>query len=103
MPKPNGRRHAAEIATMALDLLDHIKKLEIPHLPGIKLKLRIGVHSGKFSIEKVVSFAFSMYCCINRSMRPDTIKHIDIKFSAYDAFWNNLRHIRSILKYWKVK
>jgi hypothetical protein len=103
VPKPNGRRHAAEIATMALDLLDHIKKLEIPHLPGIKLKLRIGVHSGKFSIEKVVSFAFFMYCCINRSMRPDTIKHIDIKFSAYDAFWNNLRHIRSILKYWKVK
>ena len=35
---------------MALDLVGHIKQLEIPHLPDIKFKVRIGMHSGKLSI-----------------------------------------------------
>jgi hypothetical protein len=47
VPRQNGRRHAAEIATMALDLLEHINRLEIPHLPGTKFRLRTGCHSGK--------------------------------------------------------
>ena len=34
------------IATMALDLLEHINRLEIPHLPGTKFRLRTGCHSG---------------------------------------------------------
>ena len=46
VPKKNGKRHAAEIGTMALDLLDCIRRLEIPHLPGTKFKLRIGCHCG---------------------------------------------------------
>lgn len=46
VPKKNGKRHAAEIGTMTLDLLDSISRLEIPHLPGTKFKLRIGCHSG---------------------------------------------------------
>ena len=49
VPKRNGRHHVTEIATMALDLLSHVKKLEIPHLPGTKLKIRIGIHSGKLN------------------------------------------------------
>lgn len=32
---------------MGLDLLDDIKRLEIPHLPGTTFKIRIGVHSGR--------------------------------------------------------
>jgi hypothetical protein len=35
---------------MALDLVGHIKQLEIPHLPDIQFKVRIGMHSGKLSI-----------------------------------------------------
>ena len=35
---------------MAMDLVGHIKQLEIPHLPDTKFKVRIGIHSGKLSI-----------------------------------------------------
>ena len=46
LPKRNGKRHAPEIGTMALDLLDHINNLDIPHMPEQTFKLRIGCHSG---------------------------------------------------------
>ena len=39
-------RHASEIASMALHLLQEIKYFIIPHRPGEALKLRIGLHSG---------------------------------------------------------
>ena len=45
-PRTNGIRHAGEIATMALDLLNMVNNFTIPHLPEKKLMLRIGVHSG---------------------------------------------------------
>lgn len=35
---------------MALDLIDNIRRLEIPHLPGTKFKLRVGLHSGIYII-----------------------------------------------------
>ncbi len=47
LPKPNGDRHATEIADMALDLLSAVHmEFKIRHRPEEKLKLRIGVHSG---------------------------------------------------------
>ena len=42
----NGDRHAGEIASMALEIIDFIKDFEIPHLPGSFLKIRVGLHSG---------------------------------------------------------
>ena len=37
LPHRNGDRHAPEIATMALDIVDSLSQLEIPHIPGNNL------------------------------------------------------------------
>ena len=47
LPQRNGNKHASEIASMALDLQKCIEGLAIPHKPGIKMNLRIGIHTGK--------------------------------------------------------
>jgi len=46
LPIQNGTRHASEIATMALTLLHACGKFKIRHMPGVPLRLRIGLHSG---------------------------------------------------------
>ena len=46
LPERNGDRHAGEIASMALQMIDSIKDFEIPHMPGSFLKMRVGLHSG---------------------------------------------------------
>ena len=45
-------RHGAEICKMSLDVLDQIRILEIPHLPGTRFQLRIGIHSGPVAAGK---------------------------------------------------
>ena len=46
LPERNGDRHAGEIASMALEVIDSIKDFEIPHMPGSFLKMRVGLHTG---------------------------------------------------------
>ena len=46
VPTRNGDKHASEISKMALDLLEAVSNLPIPHLPEETLKLRIGIHTG---------------------------------------------------------
>jgi hypothetical protein len=46
LPIQNGIKHASEIATMALTLLHACGKFKIRHMPGVPLRLRIGLHSG---------------------------------------------------------
>lgn len=46
LPVRNERRHAGEVATMALDLLSVCGTFTIKHLPEVPLRLRIGLHSG---------------------------------------------------------
>lgn len=47
LPIQNGIRHAGEIASMALHILNKVSKLEIKHRPGKLLQIRIGIHSGQ--------------------------------------------------------
>ena len=46
LPIRNGDRHAAELAAMALEMIESIKGFEIPHIPGSFLNMRVGLHSG---------------------------------------------------------
>lgn len=46
VPNRNGTRHAAEVANMSLDILHSIAAFKIKHMPEIKVKIRIGLHSG---------------------------------------------------------
>ena len=47
LPKRNGNKHASEIANMSLDLLASCKDIKIPYISWGKIKLRMGIHSGK--------------------------------------------------------
>lgn len=46
LPLKNGNRHAGEIASMSLELLNAVKHHTITHRPQDTLKLRIGIHTG---------------------------------------------------------
>ena len=54
LPVRNGNKHAGEIATMALNLLSSTRDFTIQHLPNRRLQLRIGIHTGQYSLPLVM-------------------------------------------------
>jgi len=46
VPRTNGILHAAEIASMALDLISVCRTFTIPHRANTKLQIRAGIHAG---------------------------------------------------------
>ncbi|XP_015762337.1 PREDICTED: speract receptor-like [Acropora digitifera] len=62
LPIRNGHNHAAEIARMALHLVEAVKKdFRVRHKSDYKLKLRVGIHSGPV-VAGVVGITMPRYC-----------------------------------------
>lgn len=92
LPIRNGLRHAGEVASLALRLLEAIETFEIRHRPNERLSLRIGINSGKLTSNRKLVFTFAAE--INLGVTEFSINdNSKICFNGFDGLYINLRKI----------
>lgn len=62
LPQRNEGKHVIEIARAALELRARLEEFKIPHKPGRKLQMRVGIHSGPCIAGIVGGLNMPKYC-----------------------------------------
>ncbi|KAK2155213.1 hypothetical protein LSH36_246g04040 [Paralvinella palmiformis] len=68
LPNKNGRRHAEEIASMALSINNRIKNTEPSIIHHSRLSLKMGIHSGRV-VAGIVGNAMPRYCLFGKTIK----------------------------------